>query len=770
VSLTDLPPPAPVGPVPMASAEPPPDPQAVAREAARLQAALEGLVGRLEREAEDRVAKRQLVERRWLDDLRQLHGEYEPKLRAELEAAKRSTLFVNETRPKTNACEARLVDMLFPTDGRNWGVQPTPVPQLAQDAQRAADDAAKLIAQANAAVAESNPEHERLAAQANDAQATATRLRLDMEEARKRAEAMESEIADQLSECRYSIQARDVIRDACRIGVGVFKGPVANTDRARLSWRKMEGPGASSYELAWAGDPRPAYYRVDPWGFFPDPNARTIEESSDFFERHLMTKKDLRALARQPGFDADAIRRLLILAPAGTAPTYITELRSISGVTAAADARYHVWEYRGPIGMEEMRDLCACLGKDDMVVEGESDPLAEIQVVLWFCQGEILKFGIATLDSGEAIYSVYNLEKDDSSVWGFGIPYLMRDAQRAVNGAWRMMMDNAGLSVGPQLEIDRSVIEPADNDWTLTARKIWLRGANAQGKPGIIAHDIASHQAELAGIIEIAKQLIDDETAMSEIAQGEQGSHTTQTAQGMSILMNSVNVVFRRMVKNFDDDVTIPNIRRLYDWNMQFSDRQDIKGDFNVDARGSSVLLVRETATQNLMALTNFVGHPVLGAMLKAPPLLRKLVQGMMISADEVVKTDEELEQDARNQQAQRQDGQPDPRAEIEMKKIEVAMRKAELDADTKLQVARINRETELAKLAAQQDITVEAVRAKLQMQADDQSHKERIFAAEVGFKDRQSARERAAAANGAPGGPANPPPVTAPVGTRFAP
>ena len=41
-----------------------------------------------------------------------------------------------------------------------------------------------------------------------------------------------------------------------------------------------------------------------------------------------------------------------------------------------------------------------------------------------------------------------------------------------------------------------------------------------------------------------------------------------RTAMGMAMLMNAVNVVFRRVVKNFDDDMTMPNISRLYDWNM----------------------------------------------------------------------------------------------------------------------------------------------------------------------------------------------------------
>lgn len=42
----------------------------------------------------------------------------------------RSTVFIGMTRQKTNAAEARLADILLPTDDRNWGIDPTPDPSL----------------------------------------------------------------------------------------------------------------------------------------------------------------------------------------------------------------------------------------------------------------------------------------------------------------------------------------------------------------------------------------------------------------------------------------------------------------------------------------------------------------------------------------------------------------------------------------------------------------------------------------------------------------
>ena len=39
----------------------------------------------------------------------------------------RSTVYIGLTRQKTNAAEARVADILLPTDDRNWGIQPTQI-------------------------------------------------------------------------------------------------------------------------------------------------------------------------------------------------------------------------------------------------------------------------------------------------------------------------------------------------------------------------------------------------------------------------------------------------------------------------------------------------------------------------------------------------------------------------------------------------------------------------------------------------------------------
>ena len=70
------------------------------------------------------------VEQRWLKDLRQYRGEYDPDIKAKMHP-KRSKAFLSITRTKTKTLSARETDLLFPSNGeKNWAITPTPIPEL----------------------------------------------------------------------------------------------------------------------------------------------------------------------------------------------------------------------------------------------------------------------------------------------------------------------------------------------------------------------------------------------------------------------------------------------------------------------------------------------------------------------------------------------------------------------------------------------------------------------------------------------------------------
>ena len=664
------------------------------------------LVNRLTAQAEEEVSRKTDIEDRWIADLQNYHGRYDPTTENKLKAQKKSRVFVNLTRAKTNAWEARLSEMLFPTDEKNWGIKPTPNPTLG-----------KVLGGPDGADKD--------------------QARAVIEIAKQRAVNMEREIEDQLREASHAKKARQVIHDGCVIGTGILKGPL-NSAKMRRNWRPIEQAGRTYHVMEETADPMVDFLRVDPWNFFPDMSASDIADAEYTFERHLLNDKGMRNLAKMPGFDADAIREILIEGSKNDMPSYMTRLRSIGDQTQDLSGRYHVWEWRGSLEFEDLECLCFKMDDPEQLQDVKDDPLVEINAVVYFCQHRVLSFGLHYLDSGETIYSVFNLEKDETTIFGYGVPWTSRNPQASLNGAWRMMMDNAGLSTGPQVVINRDVVEPADpaEGYDLKPRKVWFRKNTplAKNNAAFEIFNIPSQQVELGGIIALARQFFDDETNLPLIAQGEQAAHVTQTKGGMAMLMNASNVVFRRVVKNFDDDLTVPTIRRTYDYNMQFSEKQDIKGDFSIDARGSSVLLVREIQAQNLMVLMfQGAGHPVFGRLLKIAEGFRELFRAHMLNPDNFVKSDDEI---TKEEQAAKANPQVTP----EMAKAQMEMQRAEKDGTFRVLVAKINQQTALIKLAEEKNMQISDLQATLGLEEMRLDNKERMLAAEVAAQARQQA------------------------------
>lgn len=742
----------------------------------RIAEAATGIIQRLQGKARDYVAARKLVEERWLEDIRAYQGKYDPEIEEMLKAAARSgsprsRAFVKICKSKTDAWEARLSDLLFPADDRNWGINPTPVPSLTESAERAV----KAMQEAEQIAEQKTQEANNLSANGADAtaalneataagaQAVAARTAAQeaqgrMQEAKKRCEAMVKEIDDQVTECLYPKRSRDVIRDGTRLGVGIMKGPMV-ANRAARTWGEKEGGG---FELSYKPDERPEYLRVDPWHFFPDPNATSVEDMEDSLERHLPTQRDLRRMVKTLGFDEAAVRELLEEGPGNALDVdlnYLNQLRAITGEGDAIKGRYIMWEYNGPLERDEICALLEACGRTDDAKDfaEHGDILDEHMVTLYFCNGRLLKLAEHyVLDSGECLYSVFSFSPGEASIMGArGVPNLMLDSLRALNAAWRMMLDNAALATAPQIVVDKKQLTPEDGRWRLSAGKVWVRTGEDMGSQhrAFDVFNLPINQAQIAGIIELALKFIDEETSLPLIAQGEQGSHVTQTMGGMTMLFNSANVVFRRVVKNWDDDVTSPNIRRLYDWNMQFSPKEEIKGDMQVEARGTSVLLVREVQSQNLMVIaTQWTGHPILGAAVKAYGALRMAIQSLGISPDDILETEEDFKKNLAAQAGSAEQSPDIIRAQATIQAAQITAESRAADGKVQLQIAEIRRETELVQLAHQTQMSLEDLKAKLDIKKVEMASKERIFAAEMAVQE-SARREAAAKGQPAPGG-----------------
>ena len=666
------------------------------------------------------------LEKRWAEDLRQYNGEYDPQTKQQLANAQRSQAFVNLTRPKANISKGRLSEMVAPTDDMNWGLHATPIPENGMPPEQLAQQMALI------------------------------------EEAAKR---MELTIHDQLSECDHNANVRDVVRNAVIYGTGIMKGVSVQAVTAQRWAKQQDMFGNVAHVMERITEYKPVTESVSPWDFYPDMSGgNKVDHISFAFQRHRYSKKQLRNLAQQ-GFDGKAIAAALAAGGGEETTSQTIQLRSETYAMVNREI-YEVWEYHGTLTADEV-SLLGC----EVPQESPLAELYEMPVIAWVCNGQILKAAINPMDSGELPFSVFCWEDDDEGIFGFGVPYLLRHGQRVVNSSWRMVLDNAAMTVLPQTIIDDRALAPLDGNPNVTPGKTWKRmDRNTPIAESFVSIPIASNLTALGQIFNQAKALMDEEASIPLIAQGmNSGEVNNQTAEGMAMLMGAALTPLRDKVKSFDDNITKPIVRRFYDWNMQYNDDESIKGDFEIIANGSSALLEKERTASALMQSLQMAGaNPILAQMTKFPELYRKFAKAIGLNPDDIIKTDDEIK--AEQEQAAQQPAQQNPemlklqleqqRLQLEAQMMQVEMQLKQQDMQVKQQVAasraqadmaraqtaqlqaqgevqerQIERETQMMKLAAGRDMTIAQVQTELQNAREQRAHDTDLFMAEAKIK-----------------------------------
>lgn len=672
------------------------DTEAIAAQC-RLEEQLQAFGTRLSILAKEQVRKKTDIENRWLEDLRHYHGKLSAEESAQAKAAKRSTVTVNITRHKTNTAEARFIDMMFPADDKNWGISPTPKPDI--------DDASMQQMQLQIMQSGQAPTPEMMEALKAES----------VERAADACKRMERKIDDQLVESDFAAKCRVMIHDAVTIGTGILKAPTVD-GRISKRWTKQDGVSVLTIEQTIDA----GVEVVSPWDFFPDMSARSIKECEFIFERKFLTKKQVRDLMLMPNVLVEQVEKVLEEGASLVAQDdRFADVRNISGDSInTTRTRFELWEYTGVIEPEEL---------EAVGVEAEKSDVITGTVLL--LNGRVIRASLNPLDTDDYPYSVFNWEKDSNNIFGYGVPYMIRSPQEILNAAMRMMMDNGGLSVGGQFVVNRRVLTPADGNYEITPKKLWF--VNDETIPAAAAmnvFNIPSNQQELANIYAMGRALIDEQASLPAVATGEgDPSASPQTATGVAIQSGSAKIVFKRAVKNFDDDVIVPVIKRFYDWNMQYDPDESIKGDFKVHAKGSTTLLVREQEAKSLTELLGLTTHPVFSVMIKPDELLREILKSRQINGSTILLTADEIKAKMEERQSQ-QSQQQNPemmklqmqmqieQAKLQMKEMELQqdLQRMQMEAQQKEQQLALQYEIEMSKLAAQQQTTVE----KLKQQA----------------------------------------------------
>ena len=590
------------------------------------------LATRLSQTFEEYERDRRLTEERWLADLRQFRGEYAPEVKSKMHP-KRSKAFLSLTRTKVKTISARETDLLFPANGdKNWSIKPSPIPELNPTVIQ------DIMAQYKQHTGE-EPTPEMIKQFIN-------------EEAINRSEAMEKEMADQLSELKYRAIIRNVILSGNLYGTGVLKGPLGKT---QISKRWM--PHGDEWVPIELRKLTPYCEFVPLWDLYPDMSARTPDEMRGIFQRYLMNRNQVYALAKRDDFNGELIIKYLRGNPTGDAQykAHEHDLKNLNDANQSDGSFSRHGKY-------ELKEFWGYLSADELAAQGvqidEEQMGLEVAANVWMLGPLVIKAVISPIEGVDLPYHFYYYDKDDSSLWGEGIPAIMRDAQKLFNASVRAMLDNAAISAGPILEANMDLLDPNENPKDLFPFRVFQRegtGADAAAQ-AIRVYTLPSYTNEFMGMIQFFMSASDEVTAIPRYMYGDtnQVGGAGKTATGLSMLMGAANVTLKDQIKNFDDGITVPFIRALYFWNMDFNDKEFIKGDFNVVARGSSSLIAREVKAESLMQFMGATNNPTDIMYTKRDNTLREYAKVLDLDELDLIKDRNtvKIEEKSRNEAA----------------------------------------------------------------------------------------------------------------------
>lgn len=462
-----------------------------------------------------------------------------------------------------------------------------------------------------------------------------------------------------------------------------MRGPVPE---ARRSVKVDRDPNTGEEKITVLEDISPGSRAVNVWNAYPDPACGdNIHDGQFFIEHDNMVEKQVRDLIGQPGYIEEALQSVLEEG-AKTNSTSTMAMAPHDSMDPKAQ-RYHVWYYYGFLKLEDARLLkCNCEDEDEIANVG-------VPVIVTIINDTPVKAHLNPMVNGRFPYDFMCWQRVAGSPFGIGIARQIRSCQAILNAHVRAMMENAGLSTGPQIVIARGSVYPADGSWEITPRKVWLLKPDADindVSQAINAFQIPSVQAELLAAIDFALKMAENVTGLPVLLQGQQGpTGVPETVGGMQILVANASSLLRRMARVFDDHLIKPHITAYYDYMMVYADDASIKGDFKVVAHGSTALVTRDQRNQFITQVApQLMANPAFG--IDPTRLFKKIAEiAGMTDAEELQFTPSEM---AALQKSQQESASLDPR-----------VISAQVATQGRVQVAQIANETD--KFRIQRDI-----------------------------------------------------------------
>jgi hypothetical protein len=260
-----------------------------------------------------------------------------------------------------------------------------------------------------------------------------------------------------------------------------------------------------------------------------------------------------------------------------------------------------------------------------------------------------------------------SFEKLPGTPVGNGLTDIVIDLQEAANSTMRALVNNMGMSSGPQVVVNDDRLDPAENGEDMMPWKRWhVRtdpvNTNVAQKP-IEFFQPDSHAQELLAIYEKISSMADDISAIPKyVSGGSAGGGAGRTASGLAMLMGNASKILQTVSANVDRDVLEQALLQLFDLILLTDPTGILSGQEKVTVQGVNVAIQRETQRQRqiefLGATANPMDQKIMGITGRAA-VLRSVSQTIGLDGETVVPDDDKIEQMQEQEHEAQQNNSP---------------------------------------------------------------------------------------------------------------
>lgn len=593
-------------------------------------------------------AKESQVENDMLEDLRQREGVYEPTKLAEIRKQGGSEIYMMLTNVKCRAAEGWIRDILLPSGERPFTVRASPVPDnLPPDLKQGVYE--RTMSELQEAIqAGLYPTQQQVFERARELYDQMQQRMRD--EARLRAQRMEDAIDDKLVEGAWYDAMEAMIPDLVALPAAFIKGPVVRKER-RLTWDTDPATGKSVPRAV--DELVPMFYSPSPLDIYPMPDSRDTEDGG-LFERIASRRSAIYAMIGVPGYDEERIRAALDeyqnkghdLSVA--ADQQRRELENSPQWQMTPDHSIDCLEFNGSVRGQWLLDW----GMDAAMVP---DKDAEYEVTALKIGRFIVRCVLNEDPLRRRPLMKASYDEIKGQFWGRGLPRLIRDLQAMCNACARGLANNMGIASGPivEIEVDR-LAEGEEVTQLYPWRIIQTKSSKTTPAPAARFNQPNAIVEPLMKIYQYFSGLADD---YSGIPKFDQGINPTQgaagTATGLSMLMTASSRQIKRIFGGIDK-VIEGSVQRMHTWIMLYGNDPEVKGDANIQARGTASLVAKEQLqlrrAQFLAQSANPVDTQIIGPLGRAE-MLRGALQSLDYNPDDILPSRDELAAKLRQQQ-----------------------------------------------------------------------------------------------------------------------